>query len=84
MGGSRPPSWHCLSLKLPVEEEDIVPVISSCVILHNACRQHGHDIESPDVAPGPIRIPLPTEPPSRIRDRKHAEEEEEQEQCVMC
>lgn len=66
--------WCCLALRLPVGEENIIPVISSCVILHNVCEQRGHNIVCPPGAPGPIRDPQPTEPPSTELEKRHLEE----------
>ncbi|XP_048373451.1 protein ANTAGONIST OF LIKE HETEROCHROMATIN PROTEIN 1-like [Sphaerodactylus townsendi] len=36
--------WRCLTMRLPVFEENITTVITACVILHNICEEKGHGI----------------------------------------
>ncbi|XP_077188605.1 endonuclease 8-like 2 isoform X1 [Paroedura picta] len=36
--------WRCLTMRLPVFEENITTVITACVILHNICEEKGHSV----------------------------------------
>ncbi|XP_042306734.1 protein ANTAGONIST OF LIKE HETEROCHROMATIN PROTEIN 1-like [Sceloporus undulatus] len=34
--------WKCLATRLEVAEENIIPVVVGCVVLHNLCESRGH------------------------------------------
>ncbi|XP_025031539.1 uncharacterized protein LOC103061706 isoform X1 [Python bivittatus] len=51
--------WHCLTMQLPVAEENVVSVISSCVVLHNICETKGHPVTwTPDSEVPPFTVPV--------------------------
>ncbi|XP_028559424.2 uncharacterized protein LOC114582510 [Podarcis muralis] len=34
--------WRCLTARLPVAEENVLAVVTACVVLHNICETKGH------------------------------------------
>ncbi|XP_008104054.1 uncharacterized protein LOC103278110 [Anolis carolinensis] len=36
--------WKCLATRLEVSEDNIIPVVVGCVVLHNICENRGHDL----------------------------------------
>ncbi|XP_015276416.1 PREDICTED: putative nuclease HARBI1 [Gekko japonicus] len=69
--------WHCLSLKLPIQEENVVPIICACTILHNICEDRGHELTTPlvDTANEAANeaTPVVHETP-RVADARHKRE----------
>ncbi|XP_054842101.1 uncharacterized protein LOC129334205 [Eublepharis macularius] len=64
--------WRCLTMRLPVFEENIATVITACVILHNICEEKGHGILVDLCDPAP---PIPNNEEDYYRnDNCHKEE----------
>ncbi|XP_062977814.1 uncharacterized protein LOC134395583 [Elgaria multicarinata webbii] len=49
--------WRCLTARLPLRQENIVPVITACVVLHNICETKGHDLLEGNEETGPLLLP---------------------------
>ncbi|XP_054841812.1 uncharacterized protein LOC129333895 [Eublepharis macularius] len=65
--------WRCLAARLNCREENVVTVVSACVILHNICEARGHPVSCEN---GDLRhVPVPQEEEEGLEnDRDHLEE----------
>ncbi|KAF7237348.1 Protein ANTAGONIST OF LIKE HETEROCHROMATIN PROTEIN 1, partial [Varanus komodoensis] len=49
--------WQCLTNRLPVAEENVVPVVTACAVLHNICETKGHALQEGLDIPDHILLP---------------------------
>ncbi|XP_063152340.1 uncharacterized protein LOC134492110 [Candoia aspera] len=67
--------WQCLTGRLPVAEENVVAVVTACVVLHNICETKGHVLQGGLEAPGPVLWHEPSEQDCLSDDRDAKEGE---------
>ncbi|XP_054825978.1 uncharacterized protein LOC129323464 [Eublepharis macularius] len=65
--------FRCLATRLNCREENVVTVVSACVILHNTCEERGHQLLGDRGDPRPVMVP-PEEDAVLEQDRSHLEE----------
>ncbi|XP_054846385.1 putative nuclease HARBI1 [Eublepharis macularius] len=65
--------FRCLATRLNCREENVVTVVSACVILHNICEERGHQLLGDRGDPRPVMVP-PEEDAVLEQDRSHLEE----------
>ncbi|KAM6472263.1 uncharacterized protein PHA67_004530 [Liasis olivaceus] len=53
--------WQCLTGRLPVAEENVVAVVTACVVLHNICEMKGHVLQEGLEVPSPVLWHEPSE-----------------------
>ncbi|XP_042310079.1 uncharacterized protein LOC121923591 [Sceloporus undulatus] len=49
--------WQCLTGRLPLAEENVVAVVTACVVLHNICESKGHVLQEGVKVPDQVLLP---------------------------
>ncbi|XP_054832746.1 uncharacterized protein LOC129342904 [Eublepharis macularius] len=49
--------WQCLLHRLKAREENVVTIVTACVILHNLCEAKGHEVLGSLTDPTPLTMP---------------------------
>ncbi|XP_054830360.1 uncharacterized protein LOC129326222 [Eublepharis macularius] len=48
--------WRCLSHRLQIREQNVISVVTACVVLHNLCESKGHPIVGGGECPSPVLL----------------------------